>query len=271
MIITLTTDFGTADTFVGQMKGVILGIAPGATVVDLTHEVPPQDTVAGALAVESAVDAFPDGTIHVVVVDPGVGTSRRALAVRATRHVYVGPDNGVLTLALRRDEPVAMVDVTNPRYLRPRPSATFHGRDVFAPAAAYLATGVPLTDLGPAVDHAIALGLPQPDVTPEGVTAHVLAADRFGNLVTDLTGAALSAWLGGHDAGGVTVHAGEQAIAGVRRTYGDVPQGAMVAYVGSGGRLEVARRGGSAAALLGLKRGHPVHLVRANASAAPQP
>jgi len=259
-VITLTTDFGTADGFVGAMKGVILGIAPGAALVDLSHEVPPQDVLAGALLLEAACPHFPDETIHLAVVDPGVGGRRAAIAVRTPRALYVGPDNGLLTLILDRDPPRNMVRLTNPAFHRHPVSATFHGRDVFAPVAAHLAAGAAFEELGEPHPSLVRLEVPRPAFADSTADAHVLHVDRFGNLVLDVTREAFDAWAPGAGAF-VTIRAGGAQTHGIRRTYSDVAAGALAAYWGSGGRLELAVRNGSAAAALGLRTGDRVQIA----------
>lgn len=250
MIITLTTDFGLQDTFVGQMKGVILSRLPGATLVDLTHALPGQDIVAGALALESAVDAFPPGTVHLAVVDPGVGSQRAAVAIRTARAYCVGPDNGLFSLVLARDPLLEAVRLTNPRHQREPVSPTFHGRDLFAPAAAHLAGGGTLAQLGEPIAKLVTLDLPQPQ--PRAID--VLAIDHFGNLVTNLAA---------HDATpGLVIEVAGREIRGVCRTYSDVAAGQCVAYVGSGGRVEIAIRNGNAAEALGVRRGQRLTVRR---------
>lgn len=262
-IVTLTTDFGLADAYAGVMKGVILSIAPEATVVDLCHGIAPQDIAGGALAVEAAVDCFPPGSIHVVVVDPGVGSQRAAVAVRSRRHWYVGPDNGVLSLALQADPMVRAVSLTNPRFHRAVVSATFHGRDIFAPAAAYLASGVDLMELGDPLDHLAPAPLPPARRTARGIEGEVIHVDRFGNLVTNIRAQDLAALGGPISAEEWTVHAGAARISGVARTYADVAPGSLVAYVGSSNRLEIAVRNGSAAERLGARAGWAVTIEAA--------
>jgi hypothetical protein len=261
-IITLTTDFGCEDTFAAQMKGVILGIAPGVTLVDLTHNIPPQDILGGALALDDAADAFPPGVIHVVVVDPGVGTSRRPLAVATERETLVGPDNGVFAPLLARRRTMQAVVLVNPACRREPVSPTFHGRDLFAPAAAYLAAGTPLHDLGPPAGGLVGLDTPQPRFAPDAIEAHVLRIDRFGNLVTDLRGEDLIRWLGSAPRKSIAFEAGSLRVQGLVLTYAAVPPGESVAYVGSSGRLEIGLHGGNAAAASGALRGAVVRVTR---------
>jgi S-adenosylmethionine hydrolase len=246
-VITLLTDFGLADTYVGQMKGAILAIAPAARLVDLTHAVPPQDVRAGAFLLWSAVAAFAAGTVHLAVVDPGVGSPRRAIAVRARRgDVCVGPDNGLLTPACERLGGLDLaVELTEPRYWRPSPSTTFHGRDIFGPVAAHLANGVPLDNLGRRIADVRRSHWPE----PHGLAGEVIHVDTFGNLVTNIPDDHLPeryrATLAGHTADAAP-------------NYQAVEPGALLALVGSAGLLEISARDASAASLTGATRGTPV-------------
>jgi S-adenosylmethionine hydrolase len=187
MIITLTTDFGLADSFVGAMKGVILGLAPDVTVVDLTHQIDSYDVFGGAYALAGAFRSFPAGTIHVAVVDPGVGGRRRPIAAAAEGHVFVGPDNGVLSLALSAGEqaPVAHC-IDNAAWFRHPVSQTFHGREIFAPTAARLARGEPLERCGPRIEDFAREAFPRPRRRPGGFAAMALGIDKFGNVITNL-------------------------------------------------------------------------------------
>ena len=248
-IVTLTTDFGVRDPYVAEMKGAILGIARAAgravQLVDVTHEVARHDVVEGALALEAAAPFFPRGTVHVAVIDPGVGTARRGIAVAARDQVFVGPDNGVFTPFLSGTGWRAF-ELTAVEYRLPAVSRTFHGRDVFAPAAAHLAIGVDPARFGPAVTDPVRLGWAGARARGGAIEGTVIHVDRFGNLVTSV-----SADLVGKDA--VVRVAGRQ-IPWVG-TYGDVAQGRLGALAGSSGRLEIAVREGSAAAVLRARRG----------------
>ena len=259
-IITLTTDFGTADTYVGQMKGVILSRCAGASIVDLTHDVPPQDLVAGALHIETAVDAFAPGTVHVAVIDPGVGSDRRAIAIEAEGCFFVGPDNGLFDLALEKRPLRRAVSVENASVLRETVSNTFHGRDVFAPAAAHLAEGHPLEALGPGGECSLmSLDVPRAEMVEGGLVAHVLRVDHFGNLITNVTAAALRDWQTVLD-DELVVEAGHVLIEGLSATFADVAIGDPVAYIGSGGRLEIAIRNGNAAEALAAVVGGMIYV-----------
>ena len=268
-LISLTTDFGLEDNFVGVMKGVIAGIAPAARVVDLSHAVPPQDVAAGAFVLATGFGFFPEATIHVAVVDPGVGSARRAIALQAGGYFFVGPDNGLVGYALAAladagrlggrwqdgwwdlGDDARAVELTEWRYWRPSVSQTFHGRDVFAPVAAHLARGVPLPELGRPVDRVQALAMPRPEPEGDGWRGLVVYVDRFGNLITNLRD-----WeLGG--TGWRVVVAGRE-IAGLSPSYSAM--GDLGAIMGSTGYLEIAAPNASAAALLGARVGTAVAL-----------
>lgn len=263
-IVTLTTDFGTRDAYVAAMKGAILGIARSVRLVDVTHEVPPHDVAEGALALEAAAPYFPSGTVHVGVVDPGVGTARRGLAVLARGQVFVGPDNGLFTPFLAGTAWTAF-ELVAPEYRLARVSRTFHGRDVFAPAAAHVATGVDPSRLGPRVSDPVRLPWPAARRTGAGVAGVVVHVDRFGNLVTSISGEALAG--PGADAV-VAVMGRELAVVG---TYGEIAGRRAAALVGSSGRLEIAVREGSAARLLRAGRGTRIVLSRRTGRATSRP
>jgi hypothetical protein len=250
-LVTLTTDFGTRDWFVGTMKGVILGIAPRTTVVDITHEVPPGDIRAGAFALAASYRFFPQGTVHVAVVDPGVGGGRGAIAVQTADYFFVGPDNGVLSFALRREKIKSVRRLTNETFFRKPVSQTFHGRDVFAPVAAHLSCGVPVRKLGPPLKDFMRLEWPFPRVRGEAQEGEVIYVDRFGNAITSIDAASLAD-------GAYEVFAGRRRLCTVDRFYQSVPVGKPVAVHGSSGFLEIAVNGGSAARHLGLNIGDVV-------------
>ena len=237
------------------MKGVILSICPSARLVDLTHDLPPQDILGGALALESAAPFFPAGSVHLAVVDPGVGTDRRALAIRADGRYLVGPDNGLLTLALGSAAWTA-VSLTAPGYRLPAVGRTFHGRDIFAPAAAYLAAGVPLERLGPPVSDPVRLTLPGCHLDGGWLMGEVLDADRFGNLITSIPAARLEA-LPGRGAAVLEVSGRKLGVVG---SYADGEEGIPAVIVGSTGRLEVFVKAGSARDVLGVQRGAVVRV-----------
>ena len=255
-IITLTTDFGMADGYVGTMKGVILSIAPEATLVDLSHQVPAQNVQTAAFLIYQAVPFFPSETIHLVVVDPGVGSQRRALAVHTAQGIFVAPDNGVLSYVLASADVREAVSLTKPAYQLPQVSATFHGRDIFAPAAAHLANGVSLERLGPRAINLLRLPLSQPERRPNGdLVAHVMHVDQFGNLILDVTADDVDAEC--------VFELGGRSIEGVSGTFADVAHGELVAYVGSSrDHVEIAVRNSDAAQELEIGIGDRVLIRR---------
>ena len=276
-IITLTTDFGASDGYVGVMKGVILGISPDATLVDISHDVLPQDVRGGAFVLKAASPYFPLGTIHVAVVDPGVGSERRILAVQTPRATFIGPDNGVLSWAIERESVLTFIRVDQPAYWLDTVSSTFHGRDIFAPVAAHLACGVPIEHLGSAIDDPIRLPLPHPRHDACGTLhSEVIYIDHFGNLITgievrpddrcagpascriiDLPDGAPQLYLTSQS----RVEISGQRIDSVARSYADVAPGDLLALAGSSGHLEVAVRNGNAAAALKAQIGAPVRVT----------
>ena len=235
---------------------MILGICPAAQLVDLTHGVTPQDVLEGQLALESAWRFFPAGTVHLAVVDPGVGGARRALAMRADGHLFVGPDNGLFTFALAARDWSAVALETN-AYRLADVSVTFHGRDVFAPAAAHLAAGLALEQLGPPIHDPVRLPLPRGRIAEDGIVGEVIRSDRFGNLITSVDAEDVRA-LGGR--GEVAIEVGGRRIAGLATSYEAGPPGVAAAIIGSSGRLEVFVRNDSAARVTGAARGTPVRL-----------
>jgi S-adenosylmethionine hydrolase len=255
-VITLMTDFGDADVYVGVMKGVIAAVFPGARVVDLTHRVPAHDAAEAAWLLQDAYRYFPAGTVHVAVVDPGVGTARRVLGLRAGNHLFLAPDNGILTPVHAELGREALVEIAEPRYLLPNASRTFHGRDVFAPAAAHLAAGVALEAMGPPVADFVRLRLPEPCSLHGGVVrGEVVRVDGFGNLITNIRRELVPR----PDRAAVRV-AGV-ALRGIQPTYGVAGPGDVLALFGGFGVLEIAVNRGSAAQRLGVGRGQPVEVV----------
>jgi S-adenosyl-L-methionine hydrolase (adenosine-forming) len=257
-IVTLTTDFGLRDPFVGIMKGVILGICRQVALVDLTHEIAPFDVLEGAAALESAWRFFPAGSIHVAVVDPGVGGRRRALALEAGGHYFVGPDNGLFTFALI-SEGWSAVEIEAPAYRRSEVSRTFHGRDIFAPAAAHLATGVPLGHLGPRITDPVRLPLPRSRRDGDEIVGEVLGIDRFGNLLTSITADMVNELA---PDGAIEVELAGREISMLAASYEEAPPGIAAAIVGSSGRLEIFVRNASARVALGAPVGAQVKVRR---------
>ncbi|MFP3895836.1 MAG: S-adenosyl-l-methionine hydroxide adenosyltransferase family protein [Anaerolineales bacterium] len=256
-IITLCTDFGLGDGYVAAMKGVMLSIAPKARLVDISHQIAPQSVWEGAFVLRSAYAFFPLGTVHLVVVDPGVGSERRAVAVRVGGHLFVAPDNGVLGYILQEEREVEAVSLTNPAYWREAVSKTFHGRDIFAPVAAHLARGVPLEDVGEPLEELVGLDLPVPErQSGSTIIGHVIHIDGFGNVVTNIPASMLQ-----EDARWKVV-AGEKQIIDLSSTYASARRGDPIALIGSHGFLEIAVREGSAARIAHLTVGDTVQAIR---------
>lgn len=256
-LVALLTDFGAYDGYVGVMKGVMLGIAPDARLVDLTHEIAPQDVRAGAWVLHTSWRSFPLGTVFLCVVDPGVGTSRRPVAVRAGGRTFVGPDNGLFSNVLAEAPVERAVVLDKPLYHLPSPSATFHGRDVFAPCAAHLARGLLLDAVGSPVtpESLVRLPLSRPEWRNGALVGHVMHTDHFGNLITDLDPSYADAILA---APGVRMIIASETITARAHTFGDGPEGQAFALRDSSGHLALAVRNGSAAALLGAGEGDEV-------------
>jgi S-adenosylmethionine hydrolase len=245
------TDFGTRDHYVAAMKGVVLGICPEARLVDITHDIPPQDITAAAGEIAACYRFFPSGTIFLVVIDPGVGSARRAVAAAAGGYFFVGPDNGVFDVVVRDRRSVDAVVLTEPQYALPTISRTFEGRDRFAPAAGWLAMGVPLASFGPPAGPLTALPAVEVRVTDTIIEGEVARIDRFGNVVTTIEREHLEPW------GGATfiIRVAGREIRDLCATYADAPPGELCALFGSSGHLEVAINGGSAAHALNVGRG----------------
>lgn len=251
-VISLLTDFGISDEYVGVMKGVIWGIAPQAQLADITHEIQPQSVLQGALVLGRAYRFFPAGTVHLAVVDPGVGTSRRGIALRVGEQTFVGPDNGLFTIPLGLGESVEAVSLDNPVYQLPIVSRTFHGRDIFAPAAAHLANGVPLSAFGAPVTDPVRLNIPQPLRIGSTWQAEVLLVDAFGNLITNLPAADLT---GGGD---LEILCQGERISGLSITFGGHEAGSLIAIADSSGMLSLCAVNGNAAQRLDAGQGTKV-------------
>lgn len=263
----MTTDFGLADPYVAVMKGVILSIAPSTHIVDISHQVPAQDVEQAAFVLHAAIPYFPPGTIHVVVVDPGVGSERRPIAIRTRDAVFVGPDNGLFSFVLTPEQPlsaaaaasatggqsvVEVIHLNKPEYWLPHISHTFHGRDIFAPVAAHLAAGVPFASLGTPIDDPWIRPQLQPVVSPEGhIRGRIVHVDRFGNLISNIP----AGWLSGQH---WRFHIAGQKVKGLSKTYAAVKPGHLLALIGGSGRLEIAVRNGSAAQQLNAHPGEPI-------------
>ena len=263
MIVTLLTDFGTADYFVGALKGAVLAANPSACVVDITHEVPPYDVEAGAFTLRAAFETFPQGTVHVAVVDPGVGSARRGIAVEGRGHTFVGPDNGVFGHVYERVRPFKVFHLTNQNFFRREVSATFHGRDIFAPVAGALSRGVRAAELGPEVEDFVRLRSAVPERLADGTLAGaVIHIDRFGNCVTNITRSELS----DEDIrGGARLIVNGREVRSFRRFFAEDAGGKPFAVWGSAGLLEIAVFRDSAARLLGAERGSRVEVRKTEA------
>jgi len=251
-LITLTTDFGTGSPYVAAMKGVILSINPAVAIVDLTHDVRPHDVRHGALILEDVAERFPPETIHVAVVDPGVGTDRAIVYARIGRRGYVAPDNGLLSRLSRRTRPSTVIRLSEPAYWLDPVSKTFHGRDVMAPVAAHLSLGIDPAELGPVVDRLVELDWPRPVVAPGRIEGEVLDVDAFGNLITNVDAALLGRIA---EPGRARVEIAGRVVDGIASTYGDRPRGSWIALIGSTGRLELSLVEGNAAQKTGARPG----------------
>jgi len=257
-VISLLTDFGNKDGFVGTMKGVIWGICPGAQIADISHEIPPQNIRAGAITLWRAAPYFPAGSVHIAVVDPGVGTQRRPMAAQLGSQFYVGPDNGLFTPLIEdariKGDTTRFVALENPAYRLQNVSRTFHGRDIFAPAGAHLAAGVRLDELGGAFTDPVLLPLSQPERNAFGYTAHISFIDAFGNCTTDLPWTEVE----GRD---LLIKVKDRVIRGLSPSYGHHEPGELIALIDSENFLEVAVVNGSAAAALGVQVGDPLEVL----------
>lgn len=269
-IITLTTDFGLADAYVAAMKGVVLGINPRAQLVDICHTIPPRDIARAAFVLGTACPFFPPATIHLVVVDPGVGTDREAVIIRTPEADFIAPDNGVLSYVLqpyltgpakanrqklKKTPGLEAVAITESRFWRSPVSATFHGRDIFAPVAAHLSLGVPPSEFGEAVDSLAVLPLSLPSRLPDGtLSGSILHIDNFGNLITNIRSRDLP-----RNPENITIQVGDAVIHGLSRTYGE--SSGLLALIGSSDYLEIALKNGSAAGFLNARAGDKVKIA----------
>ena len=253
-MVTLLTDFGLRDHFVATMKGVMLGINPDLRFTDISHLVPPQDVFSGAFTLSLACFYFPRGTVHLAVVDPGVGTARKPIAVSAGRHFFVAPDNGLLTYVLESHKDCTAYEVTAEDYFLKPLSTTFHGRDVFAPVAAWISRGIPLERLGPELPDPVRLEIPPLKKVQDGqIEACILTVDHFGNLITNLKPEDVSR--------SAKILAGRREIAVIHSTYGEGKTGEVFIVPGSTGYLEIAVKDGSASSLLNLKSSDPITVM----------
>jgi S-adenosylmethionine hydrolase len=253
-VITLLSDFGLRDYFVGAVKGVMLSLNPDVTFVDISHEIPPQDIFTGAFTLSQTYLCFPPGTIHLAVVDPGVGTERKVLAATAAGHYFVAPDNGILTYIMEANEDFVAHEVTADHYFRKPVSATFHGRDIFAPVAAWISRRIDLHQLGPVLQSPVRLQIPALKRVQDAlIQGTILAVDRFGNLTTNLKLEDISMPF--------KILADQREITALRKTYGEGMPGEIIIVPGSAGFLEIAIKGGSAAAALNMKPGALIGVI----------
>ena len=262
--ITLTTDFGLADGFVGTMKGVIYTINPDATIIDISHEIGSQDVASASFLLEASCPYFPRGAVHLVVVDPGVGSQRRAIAVETEKYYFVAPDNGVLTRPLMHEKVLKSVEITNQAYFLDRVSDTFHGRDVFAPAAAHLSLGVTIEALGDEMDDLVKMPLSEPEVHQSSIRGHIIHVDKFGNLITNVTRNLFEAIVSDRQ---FAIKLAGIKLEWISSSYADVPAGHPLAIFDSFNNLEVAVNCANAAKLLGVQRGDGIHITLKNTSA----
>lgn len=258
-IITITTDFGLQDAYVGSMKGVILSINPRVRLIDITHDLPAHRILQAAILLREACPRFPRETIHLAVVDPGVGGHRRALLLRIQDRFYIGPDNGIFGLLLEDLTLQGAWRLNNPKYFLPSVSRTFHGRDVFAPVAAHLAAGIPPEAFGPRITDPSDLPFPAHHAEPGELRGQILWVDRFGNCITNLSDKVVHSWAQGAS---FVVHAASKEIAQISTAYESLPRGEALAIINSMGYLEIACNQARADRTLGLREGDPVVLKR---------
>ncbi len=250
-LITLTTDFGTRDGYVAQMKGVILGINPEARLIDVTHDIESFGVMEAALVIKGLSEYFLAGTIHVAVVDPGVGSNRRGVVMRLDERFYVGPDNGLFSLVFARSDLREVREISNSNLFLPKAHPTFHGRDIFAPVAAHLSLGGVLEAVGPAIEDPVMLAIPQPIQTENGIEGEVIYIDRFGNITSNIEAGMLSRPVD-------SVQIAGQEINGINKFFSEVPAGSPVALINSFGFLEIAVNLGNASMNLGVQKGSRV-------------
>jgi S-adenosyl-L-methionine hydrolase (adenosine-forming) len=255
-IITLTTDFGLQDHYVSVMKAVMLGIAPDVRLVDVSHQIPPQDIMAGAWVVRNSSMHFPAGTIHLVVVDPGVGTKRNPVVIRIKDQIFVGPDNGIFSLIADEFDYEAW-RLTQKKYWIENPSNTFHGRDVFSPVAAHLANGVKIEELGEPINELVTYRWAVPISDKDGIQGWVIHIDRFGNLISNIPADMIEKSIG---TSRFRIYVGNTILDDLVDTFGDVPDGESAAYIGSSGTLEIAINKGNAREMLGVEKGAQISI-----------
>lgn len=253
-IITITTDFGLKDPYVAAMKGVMLDISAGATIVDITHLVSPGNIKEGALTISRAYGYFPAGTIHLGVVDPGVGGARSPLIIETEKYIFVGPDNGLFTHAVEKENIRKIIMITNRKYFPDSVSNTFHGRDIFAPVAAYLSLGVGVDEFGERTQSLNLFDVSEPFIEKSLLVGEIIYIDNFGNLITNIASKDVADFSGQQ----IEIEVSGRSVGGVLKTYGEVKEGSLLALIGSYGNLEIACNMGNAAKLLNAKEGDKV-------------
>jgi S-adenosylmethionine hydrolase len=258
-IITLTTDYGGKDAFAASMKGVILRINPQANIVDISNEISPQDIWEAAYTLRSAYSYFPKGTVHLAVVDPGVGSGRRPIIVVTESYYFVGPDNGLFTLVYKEAERIRVHHITSAHYFSPKPGPTFHGRDVFAPVAGWLTKGIASGNFGDEITDFVKLNIPVPKTSSNGIEGHIVHIDRYGNIITNITYEDIKSFIPeGVDLGSASVGFSGKEIKGLKKYYAEAAPGAPGAIINSSGVLEIFMYKQNARTALSLKRGEAV-------------
>jgi S-adenosylmethionine hydrolase len=261
-IVTLTTDFGSKDSFAGSMKGVILKINPQAQIVDISHDIGPQDIWEAAFSLKTSYNYFPKGTIHLAVVDPGVGSGRRGIIVVTESYYFVGPDNGVFSLIYQEAERLRVHHITASHYFLPSPGPTFHGRDIFAPVASWLSKGIPSGNFGDVIEDYVKLNVPVPKISGNAIEGHVVHIDRFGNVITNITYKdLLSLAPEGTETKPVSVTIAGKVIKGLKKFYAEAAPGEPSAIINGSGHLEIFLFKQNARTALSLKRGEQVRLA----------
>lgn len=255
-IITLTTDFGYQDYYVSAMKAAILSINPDARLLDISHSIPAQDIMAGAWVLKNAAFMFPEGSIHLAVVDPGVGTARKPIVVEIDGHYFIGPDNGLFSL-VGSERSYSAYELSNTSYMASKVSRTFHGRDIFAPAAAHLSNGVKPDRFGPALAEMLRYRWATPIHDAEGIQGWVMHIDAYGNLITNIPAAMIE----NYDYKSLKIYAGTTIMRDIKAAYGEVPAGEAVSVIGSAGMLEISVNQGCAQELLNVQKGAPVSVI----------
>jgi S-adenosylmethionine hydrolase len=258
-VITLLTDFGTKDYYVASMKGTILNINPQCTLVDITHHVSPHDITEGAFILANAYSSFPKGTIHLSVVDPGVGSPRAPILLVTTNYFFIGPDNGLFTLALKKEKVRKGIVLTNPKYFLSHRSTTFHGRDLFAPVAAHLSMGIKPEVFGPILDSWVEIEFEKPGIRGRALIGKILHIDAFGNLISNIDDQKLFNHVRGDS---FVIRVGKKSVQGLKKAYWEGKKNEPIALIGSGGFLEVSIREGNAQKVLKVGKGDKIEISR---------